>query len=57
MSGDCCCRCNRPDTPFRVKAVFSWKPVCRECIEPGDVVFANLPHGQLVGDVAEEVSS
>ena len=56
MSDHRCNRCNRPDTPFRVKAVFSWKPVCRDCIEPGDVVYADLPNGQLLGDVAPEVS-
>ena len=55
MSDDCS-RCHRPHSPFRVQGVGRWKPVCRDCIEPGDVVWADLPNGELVGDVAPEIN-
>ena len=56
MNDDCCSRCQRSHTPFRVQTVGRWVPVCAECIEPGDIVYADLPNGQLVGDVAEEIN-
>ena len=56
MNDDCCSRCQRSHTPFRVQTVGRWVPVCAECIEPGDIVYADLPNGELVGDVAEEIN-
>ena len=55
MSG-LCTRCRSTHTSFRVKTVYSWKPVCRDCIEQGDLVYINLPDGELVGDVAPEIN-
>jgi len=52
-----CRRCHRPHSAFRVQRGFDWLPVCRDCLEPGDVVYVDLPNGELVGDVAEEVST
>ena len=55
MSG-LCTRGRSAHTSFRVKTVYSWKPVCRDCIEQGDLVYVNLPDGELVGDVAPEIN-
>ena len=54
MSG-LCTRCRSTHTSFRVKTVYSWKSVCRDCIEQGDHVYVDLPNGELVGDVAPEI--
>lgn len=52
-----CTRCRLFDTSFRVKEGHEWIPCCRECIEPGDTVYGDLPNGELIGDVAPEINA
>lgn len=52
-----CYRCGCAHSNFRVRCVGRWRPVCRGCVEPGDEVWLDLPNGQVVADVAPEVST
>lgn len=51
-----CYRCGCAHNNFRGRWTVGWRPVCRGCVEFVNQLWLDLSNGQLVAEVAPEVT-
>lgn len=51
-----CCRCGADDALLRAQERDLWVRVCRDCARVDDTIVLELPAGDVVGEVAPEVT-